>query len=68
MHAWALQQSKDEVEELKQTLEEETYLMMLDKEAVMLRAKRKRMTDMEALKVDGEKEKKLAHPGNVLRG
>ncbi len=44
-HAWSLQQSKDEVEALKQTLEEDTYMMMLDREAVMLRAKKRSMKD-----------------------
>ena len=58
-HAWSLQQSKDEVEALKQNLEEDTYMMMLDKEAAMLRAKKKSMKDRETLKVVGEREKKL---------
>ena len=44
---------------MKQTLEEETYTLMLDKEAVMLRAKKRSMKYRESLKVGGEKEAKL---------
>jgi hypothetical protein len=42
-------------------------MMMLDKEAVMLRAKTKSMKDREALKLGGEREKKLQTLGQRLR-
>ncbi len=46
-HAWALKQSKVEVVQLRTTLEEEQYTMMLEKEALKLRANRRRMKDQE---------------------
>jgi archaellum component FlaC len=49
-HGRALQKSQQEVQDLKTQLEEEEYILRLEKEGVTLRAKNQRMKDKESLK------------------
>ncbi len=58
-HERALQKSQQEVQALKTQLEEEEYILRLEKEAVTLRAKNQRMKDKKSLQEAGERQDRL---------
>ena len=58
-HGRALQKSQQEVQALKTQLEEEEYILRLEKEGVTLRAKNQRMKDKESLKEAEERQDRL---------